>query len=133
MKTPSKKTKHTLRIAFSYFILLFGYGWIVFSTTLGSDQIGHAGMFQRSGSILVVFALMIEFYLNKDMIQNLMIRGTNLYSAMAGTMIWGYGDILYSNQIFTVMGIVYGGFMIVYFVISKYFGLYKYAQKVMAK
>lgn len=90
-----------------YASITIGWVWVLFSLCM--DKLDFA----NSGSILVMFSVLNEFYMRrlKDDEKIEMKRGFvifNTYSIAIGTLIWGYGNIFLTEAFQSTMWYVIG-------------------------
>ena len=106
--------KYMVAIAF-----VLGWFWVILSFCIENL------VFQDSGSILVMFCVLNEFYFQRlERIEKIIIdykfKLVNTYSIAIGTLIWGYGSFLEKKEFFDYFWVF---FLIILFFL---FYVYKY-------
>lgn len=97
-----------------------GWIWVLFNFFVLDSQ-----SFQDSGSVLVMFCVLNEFYMQRlKEKENISFSNTfkiiNTYSIAIGTLIWGYGKTLLSPEFSLAFGSLIGVLVILLVFISKF-------------
>ncbi|MBR7523311.1 MULTISPECIES: hypothetical protein [Gammaproteobacteria] len=99
-----REVKRRIFLAVAATIVSVGWAILCFIVPVGTDP---GAWFARSGAIVTVFALLNESQLTEEIgrLTNELradylailngLRFATLLSAVAGTLVWGYGDLLF--------------------------------------
>ncbi|MFV3288429.1 hypothetical protein ACNFBR_06800 [Pseudomonas sp. NY11955] len=100
-----REVKRRIFLAFAATAVSLGWAILCFFVPVGTDP---GDWFARSGAIVTVFALLNESQLSEEIgrLTNELrvdylgilngLRVATVFSAAAGTLVWGYGDLLFS-------------------------------------
>ncbi|RLA84315.1 MAG: hypothetical protein DRG78_01750 [Epsilonproteobacteria bacterium] len=103
-------------LLFYIFLIILVIIWVILSMNLGDPKL----MFQRSGSVMVLFSTMIGYSMIKEKIISKILREINILLLVSGTLIWGYGDIIYTKSFFDAFFPFLVSTLVITFILSKY-------------